>query len=79
MNRRNQILTCILVLQLILGLVVLWPRSAASGGEGTSLFAGVEAGVETILVLTGVTGREDVTRFPYQPSRIVESVADIEP
>jgi len=45
----------------------------------TDIIAGVEAGMETILALTGVTRSEDVGRFPYQPSRIVDSVADIEP
>lgn len=45
----------------------------------TDIIGGVESGMETILVLTGVTRREDVRRFPYQPTRIVESVADIEP
>jgi NagD protein len=45
----------------------------------TDIIAGVESGMETILVLTGVTRREDVARYPYQPSHIVESVADIEP
>ena len=45
----------------------------------TDMIAGVESGMETILVLTGVTRREDVPRYPYQPARIVESVADIEP
>ena len=44
----------------------------------TDIVAGVESGLETILVLTGVTRREDVARFPYQPSRICESVAEIE-
>lgn len=44
----------------------------------TDIVAGVESGMETILVLTGVTRREQVARFPYQPTRIVESVADIE-
>jgi NagD protein len=43
------------------------------------MIAGVESGMETILVLTGVTRREDVERYPYQPTRIVESVAEIEP
>lgn len=44
----------------------------------TDIVAGVESGMETILVLTGVTRREQVARFPYQPTRILESVADIE-
>jgi len=34
--------------------------------------------METILVLTGVTLREDIDRFPYRPMRIVESVNTIE-
>ena len=45
----------------------------------TDIVAGVQSGMETILVLTGVTRREDVDRYPYQPTRIVESVAEIEP
>jgi NagD protein len=45
----------------------------------TDIIAGVESGMETILVLTGVTRREDVTRYPYQPTAILESIADIEP
>lgn len=45
----------------------------------TDIIAGVQTGLETILVLSGVTRRVDVTRFPYRPSRIVDSVADIEP
>lgn len=45
----------------------------------TDIMTGTEAGLETILVLTGVTRREDVRRYPYQPTHIVESVADIEP
>ena len=43
----------------------------------TDIVAGTEAGMRTILVLTGVTRREEVARFPYRPSRIVDSVADI--
>jgi NagD protein len=45
----------------------------------TDIVAGVESGMETILVLTGVTRRGDVPRYPYQPTCIVESVAEIEP
>jgi NagD protein len=45
----------------------------------TDIVAGVEAGLETILVLSGVTRRENVARFPYQPTRICDSVGDIDP
>ncbi len=43
----------------------------------TDIVAGMEAGLETILVLTGSTKREDVARFPFRPSRVVESIADV--
>jgi NagD protein len=44
----------------------------------TDIVAGVESGMETVLVLSGVTERDDIGRYPYQPTRIVDSVADIE-
>ena len=43
----------------------------------TDIVAGLEAGLETILVLTGVTQAEETERFPYRPSRIVDSVGDL--
>ena len=43
----------------------------------TDVVAGLEAGLETILVLTGVTTREDAERYPFRASRIVDSVADL--
>jgi NagD protein len=45
----------------------------------TDIIIGTESGLETILVLTGVTRREDVPRYPYRPTYIVNSVADIYP
>src|ERR687888_269207 len=36
----------------------------------TDIIAGLEAGLETILVLTGVTSRLEAERYPYRPSRI---------
>ena len=44
----------------------------------TDIAAGTESGLRTILVLTGVTSREQVERFPYRPTWIRDSVADIE-
>ena len=44
----------------------------------TDMVAGIESGLETILVLTGVTSEAMVPTFPYRPMRIVASVADIE-
>jgi NagD protein len=43
----------------------------------TDVVSGLEAGLEAILVLTGVTLRADAERHPYRPSRIVESVAEL--
>jgi NagD protein len=43
----------------------------------TDIVAGLEAGLEAILVLTGVTSRADAERHAYRPSRIVESIAEI--
>ncbi len=43
----------------------------------TDVVAGIEAGLETILVLSGVTTRAEAERFPYRASRIVDSVADL--
>ncbi|HEV3377585.1 MAG TPA: HAD-IIA family hydrolase [Thermoleophilaceae bacterium] len=45
----------------------------------TDIVAGLEAGLEAILVLTGVTGRVEAERHPYRPARIVESIAELVP
>jgi NagD protein len=53
-------------------------RTAMIGDRmDTDIVAGLEAGLETILVLTGVTTEEEVDRFSYRPSRVVASVADL--
>jgi NagD protein len=43
----------------------------------TDVISGIEAGLETVLVLTGVTRREQIDRYPYRPSRVVDSIADL--
>jgi len=45
----------------------------------TDIISGVLTGMETILVLTGVTQRSEIERYPYQPTYIYEAVKDIEP
>ena len=44
----------------------------------TDIIAGVESGMRTILVLTGVTAPDQVERFPYRPTWIRESIAQVE-
>jgi NagD protein len=43
----------------------------------TDIVSGLEAGMHTVLVLTGITARDQAERFPYRPSRIVDSIADL--
>jgi NagD protein len=43
----------------------------------TDVLCGLEAGLETILVLTGISTLADIDRFPYRPSRVIGSVAEL--
>jgi NagD protein len=43
----------------------------------TDVVSGLEAGMRTVLVLTGSTRPDHIDRFPYRPSRVVDSVADL--
>jgi NagD protein len=43
----------------------------------TDIVAGIEAGLETVLVMSGITDRAAADRFPFMPGAIVESVADL--
>jgi NagD protein len=54
-------------------------ESAAMIGDrmDTDILCGLEAGLETILVLTGISTKAEIERYPYRPSRIINSVADL--
>ena len=54
-------------------------ESAAMVGDrmDTDVVSGLEAGMHTVLVLTGSTRRDEVERFPFRPSRVVDSIADL--
>lgn len=43
----------------------------------TDIVAGIEAGLHTFLVLTGSTKVKDVDSFPFRPSTVVNSIADL--
>src|SRR3954454_150183 len=43
----------------------------------TDIVSGLEAGLQTCLVLTGSTTREELDRFPYRASRVLDSIADL--
>ena len=45
----------------------------------TDIVAGIETGLDTVLVLSGVTSREDIKRFPYRPRLVLDGVGDIPP
>jgi len=45
----------------------------------TDIVSGLEAGMRTILVLTGSTPRHEVEHFPYQATRVLDSIADVVP
>ncbi len=43
----------------------------------TDIIAGIESNVDTVLVLSGVTSREDIDLFPYRPKYILGGVGDV--
>ncbi|MFG2171231.1 HAD-IIA family hydrolase [Streptomyces niveus] len=63
------------------GLNALGAHSESSAMIGdrmdTDILAGLEAGMETFLVLTGVTGTADIGQYPFRPTNVVDSIADL--
>lgn len=43
----------------------------------TDIIAGIESNVDTVLVLSGVTEREDIDKFPYRPKYVLDGVGDL--
>lgn len=43
----------------------------------TDIIAGIESGIETALVLSGITSRADLAKYPYQPNYVLDRAADI--
>lgn len=44
----------------------------------TDIVGAVSSGLDTVLVLSGVTQRGDIAKYPYQPTTVLESIADLE-
>ena len=62
-----------------LGILGVHSADAAMIGDrmDTDIIAGIESGLDPILVLTGVTNLENIEQYPYRPRLILKSVADI--
>ncbi|WAL39133.1 HAD-IIA family hydrolase [Brevibacterium sp. BRM-1] len=43
----------------------------------TDIVAGMEGGLYTILVLSGISEREDVLAYPFRPNRIIDGVSEL--
>jgi NagD protein len=43
----------------------------------TDIVAGIEAGLHTILVLTGISDQAEIDKYPFRPDEILNSVADL--
>lgn len=45
----------------------------------TDIHAGVESGMDSYLVLSGSTSREDIQKFPYRPKAVFNGIGDLLP
>ena len=43
----------------------------------TDIVAGIETGLDTVLVLSGVTDQNEIKKFPYRPRLVLNGVGDI--
>ena len=63
------------------GLKILGVHSAEAVMVGdrmdTDIIAGIESGLDTVLVLSGVTAKEDIEQYPYRPRIVLDGVGNI--
>ncbi len=64
-----------------LHLLGVTPEESAVIGDrmDTDIISGIESGIDTVLVLSGVTDIEEMKSFPYQPTYVLPGVGDIAP
>jgi NagD protein len=43
----------------------------------TDVVAGIEAGLHTVLVMTGISDEAEIAKYPFRPTEILNSVADL--
>lgn len=43
----------------------------------TDIVAGIEAGLHTVLVMTGISDQREIERYPFRPNEVLDSVADL--
>ncbi|MDX9868230.1 MAG: HAD-IIA family hydrolase [Kiritimatiellia bacterium] len=65
-----------LMMRSALGLLGCQRESALIVGDrmDTDILSGIEAGMQTVLVLSGVTQREDLARYGYRPNHVLDHV-----
>src|SRR5699024_8311602 len=54
-----------------------WATARLVARLDTAIIAGMEAGMHTILVLSGISSAEGIRRFPFRPNEIVDGVHEL--
>ena len=62
-----------------LDMIGVHSRDAVMIGDrmDTDMIAGIESGLDTVLVLSGVTSKDDIPMFPYRPRVVLNGVGEI--
>ena len=68
-----------LMMRTALGMLGVHSAEACMIGDrmDTDIIAGIESGLDPILVLSGVTTREMISQYPYRPRLVLGGVGDI--